>query len=77
MEDGVEGQGLSLPEKNDNSKGKNVVRGFSLVQGWHDPEGSHYRNETVYEMSPVASPTEGSYGKCSARLLPARAWQAG
>jgi len=20
----------------------NVVRGFSLVQGWHDPEGSHY-----------------------------------
>jgi len=77
MEDGVEGQGLSLPEKNDNSKGKNVVRGscpprldrrVSLVQGWHDPEGSHYRNETVYEMSPVASPTEGSYGKCSARL---------
>jgi len=40
------------------------------VQGWHDPEGSHYRNEAVYKMSPVTSPTEGSYGKCSARLQP-------
>jgi hypothetical protein len=27
--------------QNDNSKRKNVVRGFSLV---HDPEGSHYKN---------------------------------
>ena len=30
----------------------NVVRGFSLVQGCHDPEGSHYRKEAAYKMPP-------------------------
>jgi len=31
----------------------NVVRGFSLVQGWHDPEGSHYRKEAACKMPPA------------------------
>ena len=31
----------------------NVVRGFGLVQGWHDPEGSHYRKEAAYKMPPL------------------------
>jgi hypothetical protein len=30
----------------------NVVRGFSLVQGWHDPEGLHYRKEAACKMPP-------------------------
>lgn len=28
----------------------NVVRSFSLVQGWHVPEVSQYRTEAAYKM---------------------------